>query len=237
MSNKLKKNIKKFIPSYILYLYSNYCNHKNKQLFSKRFKLTIGKNVNISPDCLFEEGVKIYDNVTLRNVAVGKYTYFAPNSSISNAKIGRYCSIGPDVKIGLGNHPSEKIVTTHPAFFSINKQSTVIYADKNYFKEFSMVNIGNDVWIGANVIIKDGIHISDGAIVGAGAVVVKNVQPYSIVGGVPAQLIKYRFSQEEINFLKQFKWWDKSDEWLKKHWKNFLDIKKFIEKHKSKALD
>jgi acetyltransferase-like isoleucine patch superfamily enzyme len=124
------------------------------------------------------------------------------------------------------------MVTTHPAFFSTRGQSTVVFADKNYFVETDRITIGNDVWIGINAIIKDGITIGNGAIVGAGAVVVKDVEPYSIVGGVPAKLIRFRFAKEEINFLEEMRWWDKPEEWIKNNWKDFLDIKNFISKYR-----
>ena len=67
-----------------------------------------------------------------------------------------------------------------------------------------MTEIGNDVWIGNNVTIKYGVKIGDGAIIGSGAVVTKDVEPYSIVGGVPAKIIKYRFRPDEIEFLEKF---------------------------------
>jgi tetrahydrodipicolinate N-succinyltransferase len=70
--------------------------------------------------------------------------------------------------------------------------------------------IGNDVWIGANVLIRDGVSIGDGAVIAAGAVVTKNIQPYAIVAGVPAKLVRYRFSDEIIQELLDWKWWDLS---------------------------
>ncbi len=70
------------------------------------------------------------------------------------------------------------------------------------------MNIGNDVWIGDNVCIKNGITIGDGAVVAMGAVVTKNVPPYAIVGGVPARIIKYRFSEDVIKQLIDLKWWN-----------------------------
>ena len=85
------------------------------------------------------------------------------------------------------------------------------------------------MWIGNNAIIKYGIKIGDGAIIGSGAMVTKDVEPYSIVGGVPAKIIKYRFTQEQIEFLLNFKWWDKDLDWLKKNkhlFENFGEFEK-----------
>ena len=69
------------------------------------------------------------------------------------------------------------------------------------------INIGNDVWIGLNVTLLDGVNIGNGSIIAAGAVVTKDVLPYSIVGGVPAKLIKMRFDLETINILQNSRWW------------------------------
>jgi len=198
---------------------------------SKREK-KIKQNSIKKTNCFFEEGVKISDNISLKNVSIGKYTYVSSKTSINLASIGKYCSIGHNVKIGIGLHPSKTMVSSHPAFFSTKNEAGIFYADKNYFKDRNKIIIGNDVWVGDNVIIKDGVKIGDGAIIGVGAVVVKDVASYSIAGGVPAKLIKYRFEEDEIKFLEEFKWWNKPDEWIKENWKDFLDIKTFIKKWK-----
>ncbi len=80
-----------------------------------------------------------------------------------------------------------------------------------------------------NVTILDGVNIADGAIIAAGSVVVKNVEPYQIVGGVPAKHIRYRFNSEQISKLLEIKWWDWKQEDLKKVEQNFFNIEKFLE--------
>ena len=102
--------------------------------------------------------------------------------------------------------------------------------NESYFLETEQINIGNDVWIGANAIVLDGVTIGDGAIISAGAIVNKNVPPFSIYGGVPARLIRFRFEENEIEFLKKFKWWDKDLNWIKTHTPYFKDIKELISK-------
>lgn len=88
--------------------------------------------------------------------------------------------------------------------------------------------IGNDVWIGSNVSILGGIEIGNGAVIGAGAVVTKNVEPYSVVAGVPAKELRKRFTEKEILFLESFKWWNKDIKWLEENVVLFSDIKLFI---------
>jgi acetyltransferase-like isoleucine patch superfamily enzyme len=88
--------------------------------------------------------------------------------------------------------------------------------------------VGNDVWIGENVIIKGGLEIGDGAIIAAGSIVTKNVEPYSVVAGVPAKVIRYRFTKEQIVSLLKIKWWEKDSFWLENHSELFSDIENFI---------
>ncbi|HEY5587479.1 MAG TPA: CatB-related O-acetyltransferase [Candidatus Paceibacterota bacterium] len=184
---------------------------------------------------IFEGNNAIYNNTIILDSYLGYGSYVANQSNIKKTKIGRYCAIGDNVRTCLGLHPTSNFVSIHPAFFSLNKQAGFTFVDKQLFEEHKyidntkkyVVEIGNDVWIGNNVLIMDGIKIGDGAVIAAGAVITKDVAPYSIVGGVPAKHIKYRFEQEDIDFLLQFKWWEKSPEWIKKNASAFISINLF----------
>ena len=166
----------------------------------------------------------LYENTRLRNVSLGDYTYVAPYSIVFNAKIGKFCCIGPEVRIGLGMHPTRAFVSSHPAFFSLEKQCGMTFSDAQYFQEHAPITIGHDVWLGSRVTVADGVTIGTGAIVAAGAVVVKDVPPYAVVGGVPARIIRYRFSEEQIAWLLSFEWWNKSDAWLAANYKKLHSI-------------
>ena len=87
--------------------------------------------------------------------------------------------------------------------------------------------IGNDVWIGEDVKILGGVTIGDGALVAAGAVVIRDVPPYTIVGGVPAKVIKSRFEPSQVEFLLKFQWWNKDEDWIKNNVEKFQDITQF----------
>ena len=166
-------------------------------------KLFYKKNSTIS------SSTKIYPFSRIMNSVIGSFSYVSYNCHINNTKIGNYCSIAKGVNIGLGHHPTN-LISTSPVFYSPNNPlGTKIIKEKKYC-DLKRTTIGNDVWIGLNAIILDGINIGDGAIIAANAVVVKDVLPYSIVGGVPAKHIKSRFKDEFILILNEIKWWNYS---------------------------
>lgn len=175
-------------------------------------------------NCHFGSYNKLYGGAELTDVELGDFSYVGANNRISNAVIGKFTCIGPDVIVGLGKHPSRDFVSIHPAFYSTLCQAQVTFVSQSYFGEFESVKIGNDVWIGARAIILDGVTLGDGAIVGAGAVVTRDVPPYAVVAGVPAKVLRYRFESKEIEFLERFKWWDQDIDWLRSNAAKFRNI-------------
>lgn len=165
--------------------------------------------------------------------AIGAFTYAGANCELKSVQIGKFCSIASNVKVLRMTHPVSTFVSSSPAFFSVQGQcGGKSFVSQNTFEEqvfvdgsdrFSCV-IGNDVWIGENSIILGGVKIGNGAVIGAGAVVTKDVPPYAIVGGVPARIIKYRFSDEDIEFLQSVKWWDWDERTIQNHVESFQSI-------------
>lgn len=143
---------------------------------------------------------------------IGAYTYFGDYCQIGSCTIGRFCSIASHVSIGLGEHPVDTL-STHPFFFGSANGFPDYPPGIGSIRDLSSPKfqtpvIGNDVWIGANAIISRGVTIGNGAVIAAGAVVVTNVPDYTIVGGVPARLIRERFDRATVDQLQQTKWWD-----------------------------
>lgn len=169
----------------------------------------------------------IYKHARLRNAAIGDYSYVARDSQVHNASVGKFTCIGPQVMIGLGEHPSQDFVSSHPMFYSTIGQANPVVVDKNFFDEYPHTTIGNDVWIGARSIIRSGITIGDGAIIAAGAVVTKDVAPFSIVGGVPAKHLRFRFDEIQIANILQSDWWNRDETWLRIHANSMRNIHTF----------
>lgn len=162
---------------------------KKKEILKRYFE----SNVRVS------EGVEFY-----MDSQIGDYTYLGRGCDVTRATIGRYCSIGNYVVIGGGEHKTDKVST-----------NTELYPEIDCFEELTEKDliIKNDVWIGTNAIIKRGVTIGNGAVIGANSFVDKDVPDYAIVAGVPARIIRYRFSEDIIEELLKSEWWinDKED--------------------------
>ncbi|MCK4785301.1 MAG: CatB-related O-acetyltransferase [Desulfobacteraceae bacterium] len=185
--------------------------------------------------CNFGIHNKIYDNCYLVDISLGDRTYISEECRMYDVTLGKFCAIGPHVTMGLGIHPSRTFVSIHPLLYSkTNSACMDSLADRNYFTEHKSIQVGHDVWIGANVIVQDGVIIGNGAIIGSGAVVTKDIPPYSLAAGVPAKILRFRFEPSQISFLEEFCWWNKNTEWLTYHWRDFHDIKLFMQQHSDK---
>lgn len=212
----------------LLYLYHK---HKNR-LFVKFCYST-----HLSPRCKFE-GMNMVGANSDYYGEMGYGSYISGDTHL-NADIGRFTSIGPNVRVINATHPmKEPFVTTCPLFFSLDRSKNPqheTFAKKQMIEEFRYydkvreidIKIGNDCWIGEGVTFIGGVEVHDGAVVLAGAYVVKNVPPYAIVGGVPAKVIGYRYDEETIAILIKAKWWEKDIEWLKENWELMCDMERF----------
>jgi len=146
--------------------------------------------------------------------SLGAYSYIGRGTQLIYASVGKFCSISGNVLIGMGHH-TLSYLSTSPIFTEKNNGTGHSWTDKESLLPYKPVTIGNDVWIGTRAMILGGVTIGDGAVIGAGAIVTKDVPPFAIVAGVPARIIRYRFSEEVIERLEALQWWNLSDEVLK----------------------
>lgn len=146
------------------------------------------------------------------DVTVGKYFGMNDSCFIARGTIGAYCAIGARNAINPFNHPTDWL-STHE--FQYHPKSFDWVPEYNDFKRlqrspemFEPVTIGNDVWTGHNVNILPGVTVGDGVVIGAGSIVTKNVPPFAVVAGVPAKVIRYRFTEKVIERQLRLKWWE-----------------------------
>lgn len=165
---------------------------------------------------------------------IGKYTTYY-DSILCDASmigsIGKFCSIAKNVHFTEGNHPLSCVSTSAMLYnqdFGFVKHggiNTLLALEERNLPS----RIGNDVWIGRDVTILPSVTIGDGAVIGTGAIVNKDIPPYAIAVGVPAKVIKYRFSKDDIDKLLNIKWWDWSDDLIKENIDLFKCPRKFID--------
>lgn len=220
--------MKDFIRHFLLFIYHKY---KNRHL------VRFGYSCYISYRCEFEGMNRVFPHSSY----FGKMGYgsYIGHKTCLNADIGRFSSIAPNVRVINATHPMKApFVTTCPLFYSLDTNKNpnhVTFASEQIFEEFRYydkdrridIKIGNDCWIGQGATFIGGVEVCDGAVVLASAWVTKDVPPYAIVGGTPAKIIGYRYSEEDIELLLSIKWWNRDILWIKHNWYLMTDIEKF----------
>lgn len=151
------------------------------------------------------------DTIDLRyRNSVGDFTYGHLNiNGNGELKVGKFCSIAPDVLILLEGHRLDW-VSMYPFLdydMSTNWSNARLLSNNHIVRKGPVI-IGNDVWLGTGATILGNVKIGDGAVVCARSLVVRNIKPYSVYGGIPAKFMYYRFNAEIIEILKKLKWWD-----------------------------
>lgn len=193
----------------------------------------------IGPDCeiantQFGQFNKIGRGCRLLNVEFGDYSYSEQFVDLANTRIGKFSNIASFARIGPTDHPM-KLATMHHFLY----RSTDYWEDAEEWPEYweqrenRVTNIGHDTWIGHGAIIKPEINVGIGAVVAAGAIVTKDVEPYTIVGGVTASVIRSRFPDKVVQKLMDLAWWDWEHDTLKARLSDFrtLSAEKFADKY------
>lgn len=181
---------------------------KLSYLYSKLFNRMHGRSVL---NCQIDKTSVVGYDCNVVNTKMGRYSYFGSKCQIVNTEIGSFCSISDSVFIGGAEHTMDR-VSTSPVFLDVSHSGPTKRFARFQPPKTKRTIIGHDVWIGHGVTIKQGVVIGNGAVIGSNALVTKDVQPYAVVGGVPAKVIKFRFPQEIINRLEEIQWWNLPEE-------------------------
>jgi virginiamycin A acetyltransferase len=181
-----------------------------------------GRNIGtpyISPDVALGDSCSLSRLGELSTgVTIGDWSYINSGTIIASGRIGRFCSIGSYCQIGMADHPI-KFLSTSPLLYGPRN----VFGDGSHWEHYGEPpEVGSDVWIGAQVFIRQGVTVGHGAVIGAGSIVVKDIPPYAIAAGVPARVLRYRFSPAAVERLLQQSWWDLPVSELRKFREKFL---------------
>ena len=194
-------------------IYKQFNNNRLKKQWAKQgLSIKSTSQIAKSTRFIYESRIsfgstKISLNLQTLGPHFGHHTYFRSGQISSLQEVGRYCSFGPNIIIGESEQPLNWL-STHPFQYETNFKGLSGIQHQNFEPTKPPPSIGNDVWVGANVLIMRGVTIGDGAIIGAGSIVTKDIPPYAIAVGAPARTIRYRFPPETIQRLLHIKWWD-----------------------------
>jgi len=191
----------------------------------------------IHPTCVITnsrvgEWTDLGAHTRFNEVTFDDYSYAVGNVSIAHATIGKFCSIANSVRINPGNHPQWRVTQHHCTYRRIQYGFDSV-EDESFFqwRRDHHCTVGHDVWIGHGAVIMPGVQVGTGAIIGTGAVVTKNVAPYEVVVGVPAQVIKRRFAENVAEKLLAIAWWEWDRPTLEARFEELLHVESFIKKY------
>jgi phosphonate metabolism protein (transferase hexapeptide repeat family) len=173
----------------------------------------------------------------LNESAIGDYTYLMERVQLDYATVGKFGNVAADARLGPTNHPIDRPSAHHftyrAAMYDLGTDDESIFE----WRADQSVEIGHDVWIGHGAIVLPGVTVGNGAVVGAGAVVADDVDPYTVVAGVPAEPVRRRFPEDVAARVEATEWWDWDHDTLRERLDSFRDLETFLDRHAPETAD
>ncbi|MCU4800275.1 acetyltransferase [Halobacteria archaeon HArc-gm2] len=191
---------------------------------------TLHEPVQITKSTL-GEWTEVRAGARVNESAVGDYTYLMERVQLDYATVGKFGNVASDARLGPTNHPIDRPSAHH---FTYRAEMYDLGEDDESIFEWRAdqpVTVGHDVWIGHGAIVLPGVEIGNGAVVGAGAVVARDVDPYTVVAGAPAEPIRRRFPEDVADLIEATEWWDWDHETLADRLAAFRDLDAFLDQY------
>lgn len=210
-------------------------NHGSPDVRTLSREPTLHDPVDIS-DSMLGRWTEVRSHSRLNDSELGDYSYLMERVQMDYVTVGKFGNVASDVRLGPTNHPIDRPTSHHFTYrtgmYDLGEDDDQVFE----WRTSQPVTVGHDVWIGHGAIVLPGIEIGNGAVVGAGAVVTDDIEPYTVVVGVPAEPVHRRFPPEIARRLEATKWWDWEHETLTERLEDFRDLDTFLRKH-APALD
>jgi len=178
---------------------------------------------------------EIHAGSRLHESAIGDYTYLMERAQLDYATVGKFTSVAADVRLGPTDHPIDRPTAHHFTYragrYDLGGGDDAVFE----WRADNPVEVGHDVWIGHGAIVLPDVTVGNGAVVGAGAVVTDDVDPYTVVAGVPAEPIGRRFSEEVATRLEATEWWHWDHDRLRERLDDFRDLDAFLAEYAPEA--
>ena len=174
---------------------------------------------------------EVRQGARLNQSVLGDYTYVMERVQLDFTTVGKFSNVASDVRLGPTNHPIDRPSAHHftyrAAMYGLGEDDSAVFD----WRADQPVEVGHDVWIGHGAIVLPGVEIGNGAVIGAGSVVTGDVEPYTIVAGVPAELIRRRFDPKTAARIEATEWWEWDHERLADRLAAFRDLETFLDQY------